>query len=278
MTGVTEQALVFDCEGAQLPGVLHRPAQASRQGVLVVVGGPQTRVGSHRQFVLLARDLAAAGYPVLRFDYRGMGDADGEFVGFEGIAQDIRAAVDTLQSQCPDVSEVVIWGLCDAATAAAFYVPSDARITGLVLLNPWVRSEQGQAEAYLRHYYLRRLLQGDFWRKLLLGRVRVRRSAGSLLEHLDQARGAAVADAGTLAQRMLRGLSDFQGRMLLVLSGNDLTAQEFRQSADHDRHWRALLGRAAVCVVSMDSANHTFSRAEWRATVEQTTRTWLADE
>ena len=34
----------------------------------------------------------------------------------------------------------------------------DQRITGLVLLNPWVRTDQGAAKTYLKHYYLTRLL------------------------------------------------------------------------------------------------------------------------
>ena len=42
--------------------------------VLVVVGGPQVRAGSHRHFVQLARHLATHGHAVMRFDVRGMGD------------------------------------------------------------------------------------------------------------------------------------------------------------------------------------------------------------
>src|SRR5690349_24048098 len=55
------------------------------RGVLLVVGGPQYRVGSHRQFALLCRRLAGRGVPALRFDYRGMGDADGAARTFESV-------------------------------------------------------------------------------------------------------------------------------------------------------------------------------------------------
>ena len=55
-------------------------------GVVIVVGGAQYRVGSHRQFVGLARHLAAHGHPVLRFDFPGMGDSPGDWVGFESTA------------------------------------------------------------------------------------------------------------------------------------------------------------------------------------------------
>ena len=129
-----ERVLLFTCQGLSLPGILHPGAPGASRGVLVVVGGPQYRVGSHRQFVLLARDLAAAGVPVLRFDCRGMGDAEGEFPGFEDLDADLAAAIDAFFTQVPSLREVVIWGLCDAASAALFYAGSDARVRGLVLL------------------------------------------------------------------------------------------------------------------------------------------------
>ncbi len=79
----TETALRFTCADEYLFGILACPERPSDTGVVIVVGGPQTRVGSHRQFVLLSRALAAAGYPVLRFDVRGMGDSSGEQRDFE---------------------------------------------------------------------------------------------------------------------------------------------------------------------------------------------------
>ena len=80
---VVERALTFDCCGERLVGVVSEPALAGKLGVVVVVGGPQYRVGSHRQFVLFARRLATEGVAVLRFDYRGMGDATGRPRQFE---------------------------------------------------------------------------------------------------------------------------------------------------------------------------------------------------
>ena len=65
----TERALAFACGDERLVGILHEATGECATGVLIVVGGPQYRVGSHRQFVLLARDLAAAGFAVMRFDF-----------------------------------------------------------------------------------------------------------------------------------------------------------------------------------------------------------------
>ena len=79
-----EQALVLGCEGSSMIGVLSGAGLPAGRGVLIVVGGPQYRVGSHRQFILLARHLADRGVPTLRFDYRGMGDSrHGSLRGFD---------------------------------------------------------------------------------------------------------------------------------------------------------------------------------------------------
>ena len=167
----SESAIAFACAGERLLGIVTRPQQAATTGVVIVVGGPQYRVGSHRQFVLLARDLAEAGYAVLRFDCRGMGDSDGEARSFEDVDLDVAAAIDALAAACPEVGSVVLWGLCDGASAALLYSlrRPDARVRGLVLLNPWVRSEQSLARVRLRHYYGERLLQPEFWKKLVRG-------------------------------------------------------------------------------------------------------------
>ena len=74
---VSETALVFDCVGETLVGVLTTDSPLAETGVVLVVGGPQYRAGSHRYFVQLARALAGAGFPTLRFDCRGMGDSSG---------------------------------------------------------------------------------------------------------------------------------------------------------------------------------------------------------
>ena len=74
-----------------------------------------------------------------------MGDSTGEPKTFENVEEDLRAAVDHFLSQVPEVTEVAIWGLCDAASAALFYARLDARVSGIVLLNPWVHDEQSGA-------------------------------------------------------------------------------------------------------------------------------------
>jgi uncharacterized protein len=287
---VNEQALIFDCEGDSLVGILNRTTTPATRGVLIAVGGPQYRVGSHRQFTLLARHLAERGIPVLRFDYRGMGDSTGRLRTFEGVSQDIRCAIDRFIDVVGGLEDVVIWGLCDAASAALFYAPQDARVSGLVLVNPWVRTAEGEAKAYLRHYYLPRLLSAAAWHKLLRGEFELKRSVRSLARNFRQAIGSsAVAEPGdsiiqpspelvvakSLPERMADGLARFNGRVLLILSGKDLTAKEFIAVSEASKTWRRLLASPRVTRHVLVDATHTFSRREWRDQAAAWTAAWL---
>lgn len=265
--------------------MLHCPPRPNRRGVLVVVGGPQYRVGSHRQFVLLARALAQDGVAVLRFDYRGMGDSEGELRGFESIDMDMRAAIDVFLLHVPALREVVVWGLCDAAAAVILHAPADPRVVGLVLLNPWVHTEQGAARAYLSGYYAARLVDPNLWRKIGRGEFQWRtafRSFSLLVRRslsLDRARNVtAVADQPaleSLPQRLYDALQRFRGRVLLILSGDDLTAREFKDMVAGSRPWRRLLREKRVVRRDIAEANHTFARRAWRDQVARWTSDWV---
>ncbi|HEX8615476.1 MAG TPA: hydrolase 2, exosortase A system-associated [Telluria sp.] len=282
--GYREDVLGFSCGGDALFGIVSVPGQAAKRAVLIVVGGPQYRVGSHRQFTTLARGLAAQGIAALRFDYRGMGDSHGAMRDFEVVGEDLRAAVDSLFKAVPGVEEVVIWGLCDGASAAIFYAADDARVTGLVLLNPWVRTSGGHAKATIKHYYRARLFDPELWKKILRGQFNVGAAAGSFLRIAGAAFGkgkgkgggsAGAAAAATLPERMQAGLARFRGKVLLIISGADLTAQEFLDTAAASDQWQGLLAAPQVSRQTLVDADHTFSRRVWKDQVLHWTGDWL---
>lgn len=277
-----ESALLIDCEGDEMVAILSEPVQARASlGVLVVVGGPQYRVGSHRQFVRLARRLAAAGIACMRFDVRGMGDASGDERDFEATGADIRAALDAFVARVPALSGVVLWGLCDGASAACLYAPQDRRVAGLVLLNPWVRTTAGAARTYLRHYYLKRVFDAAFWAKLLRGGVSPGRALAGVLDKLREARGKPSASPGAsvpapadgLPQRMVDALVRAGLPLLVVLSGRDYVAREFEQVVADDPRWQCLMENARV--VRMAEADHTFSDLALCDDVSGLTASWV---
>lgn len=276
----TEHALCFSCAGDELVGIVSTPEVPKPVGVLVLVGGPQYRVGSHRQFLLLAWALSEAGFPVMRFDYRGMGDSTGDLRDFEAVNDDIAAAIGVFRQQCPDVAKIVLWGLCDAASASLIYwdAKHDQRITGLVLLNPWVRSEASLAKTHIKHYYGQRLFQADFWRKLLSGRVGVSSALMGLLKSWRRARQTDTVkytQVSPFQTRMMQALGVFPGEVLLILSGDDYTAKEFLEAFQADPAGARALAGDRLTRVDLEQADHTFSSPTKRIAVQDATIAWI---
>lgn len=262
--------LTFACQGATLAGVLH-PATGTT-GVVIVSGGVQTRAGSHRGFVALADRLAAAGYPTLRFDRRGVGDSDGDDPGFRAGSDDIAAAVAELRAQYPQLKRVVGWGLCDGASALALNAVA-LGLEGIILANPWTRDSDGGAElpppAAVAARYRERLASPAQWARLLRGGFDLRKAVRGLLSL------ACRQPVPALAHRLATGLQRYDRPVLVLLSARDATAQAFAAL------WRAPpfavpRARRGVEVATIADAAHTFARREDAAAMADRCLEWLA--
>jgi hypothetical protein len=75
---------------------------------------------------------------------------------------------------------------------------------------------------------------------------------------------------------MLDGFRRFRGRVLFILSGNDLTAKEFADMVGGNAEWRKRLASPAVDCRTLQNANHTFSRRDWRDQLGQWTKEWIS--
>lgn len=283
-----ETAHVWGAAGGRCVGVLARPAEAaafSGTAVLVIVGGPQVRVGSHRQFVQLARRLATAGHAVLRFDVPGMGDAEGPAPHFERLSPAIADALAQLQGLVPQARRLVLWGLCDGASAALLHQHErrDSPVHDLVLLNPWVRNAGTEAATQVKHYYAQRLRDPAFWRKLLRGGVGPG-AVGGLFAALRRMAGSRAAADGRAADavsapyfvRMAEAWKAHRGRILLIQSGNDYTAREFDEALASLPAWCRAAEHPGLTRVDVPGADHTFSRAEHRLLAEEAVTAFLA--
>jgi exosortase A-associated hydrolase 1 len=219
--------------------------------------------------------MAGAG----RRDLQINNGCDGEARSFEALDQDIGAAVDALVRACPDITRVALWGLCDGASAALLYRyrTGDKRVVALGLVNPWVRSEATLARARMRHYYLERLADRRMWADLFGMRMRIGEALADLWRNWRRARRPAAprADAPSFREEMAAGLGDFRGTVLLILSGRDATAQEFRDCIQSDNQWKAAVDASRLTRVDLAQADHTFTDAACRMAMESATSAWL---
>ncbi len=280
-----EKAHILNSRGKQLAAIEHIPAlkksaKANQKGLLIVVGGPQTRVGSHRLFVYLARKLAKQGIHVYRFDYTGAGDSEGEITQFTDIQADIQAAIEHFQRLQPEITELSLWGLCDAASAILLYLTKypdeSAAIHRLFLVNPWVRQTHTQAQTYLTSYYKKRFFSLDFWIKLLTGKVKVAASVNDMQGFHQQSKQS--LDPNSFVEQMWQGLHDFQGKSEIILSGNDLTADEFNLLVKSNTDWQALMVDNNINKETINFADHTFSGVNCQHLLYEKTLTVLLSE
>ena len=286
----SEQCVSFDLCGHALHGILSVPEKASKTAVIIVVGGPQYRVGSHRQFVLLARHLADNGILVLRFDYSGMGYSEGTPKKFYEIDDDIKASIDFVLNEHDEIENLYLWGLCDAASAISFMAYTDSRIKGVVLLNPWVRSEASYSKAIISGYYKDRIFEIEVWKNLLKSPMRIFRAIISLssnlltiLASLTHSKNAGELSQISIAERednlvvaMFRGMTNFKGKICLVISMDDLVADEFDQEMK-EHHWlEQSENNSKTSLHRIEAADHTFSSAAWSAEVENITLNFVS--
>ncbi|MFY9510543.1 MAG: hydrolase 1, exosortase A system-associated, partial [Rubrivivax sp.] len=217
---------------------------------------------------------------------RGMGDSSGELRNFEQVSEDIDAALAALRRAAPHADRVAVFGLCDAASAALLHLHDrpGAQVDALCLLNPWVRSEATLARTHLKRYYLQRLTDASFWRRLFsgdVGLVRVKELLQSLRSALRPSDPAQATTSAAMARppfqaAMARAWRNFRGRTLLVICGDDLTAQEFIEHSERDAAWRGLVDGAGVQRLDLADADHTLSQRSPRLAFETTLCRWLA--
>lgn len=74
------EAVTLENQGEKIFGVLHRPLTEQKgPAILICSGFAGNKCGKYRLFVRLAQELSSIGITVLRFDYRGAGDSEGDF-------------------------------------------------------------------------------------------------------------------------------------------------------------------------------------------------------
>ncbi len=251
--------LSFACEGAMLAATLDDPPGTT--GLLIVSGGNEIRSGAHRGTAMLAQRVAAAGHPVLRFDRRGIGDSEGDNGGYTSSGPDIAAAIAAFRGAAPQLTRIVAFGNCDAASALLLHQP--LALDGLILANPWTYENDDSDEtdepalppaSAIRARYLSRLTDPKSLLRLIKGEIDVKK----LLRGLSALRRKPAAAApDSLPARLDAALVSLPCPATILLATGDRTAQAFVENCHP----------GALPVERLDSSSHSFAGddAEWLA-------------
>jgi uncharacterized protein len=300
--------------GQRLFGMLTEPAEGRADATIVLLcPGMKMRVGPHRLYVRMAERFAEQGYAVLRFDFAGLGDSEGEVeeavtADFYGSIQagryvdDVSAAIDWLERERGIRSHIAA-GLCGGAITALLAAERDPRVASVLGLGMPVILDGSHIDfskymtaaqlartrsGYLRKLHLWNSKAWNSWWRFITFRSHyslITRSLVNPLKHrFTRPKEAAAAQAPVedntnprFAPAMRHVLDD--GRpILLVFGEEDRLLMEY-VAKYVDRHQRDLDQAASLYQLHVTShANHIFSLREWQEDMLERCSRWLRDE
>lgn len=273
-----EKAFLFG-ETKSLVGIVTEPATPvpGRPAVVVLNAGLIHRVGPNRLHVQLARRLAAAGFPVLRFDFSGIGDSKPRTDNrpfLDAAVEETRAAMDFLQSS-RGVEQFVLAGICSGADSALRAACGDERVTGAVLIEGFAIALPG----FFFYHHRKNLLRVRSWLRLLSGKsetvsqVRAAAAARKSEDEIDIVSYFAQPDREVLLDE-LRGLRRRDVSMLFLYSTESPAYYSYRRLLH--RKLRRTRGAGHVQSEAIDGADHTFTRLSDQRHLLKTVESWAA--
>lgn len=242
---MSRRHISFECDGDCLAATMDDAPGGT--GLLIVSGGNEIRSGAFAGQAKLAARIADAGYPVFRFDRRGVGDSEGVNRGYRESLEDIATALAAFRTQDPLIKRVIGYGNCDAATA--LMLMGGAGFDRLILANPWTLDDGSDAlrPEEVRARYAGKLAAPREWLRLLSGKVSFTKLGAGLKQALKPAQGPSA-----LVAEMQEGLGQFAGSVKFLLAGRDRTAQAFVSA------WDSADPRIELCPM----ASHGFAEPE----------------
>ncbi len=248
-----EQQISFENQGQTLRGMLHLPeGDGTHPGVVFFHGFGGNHIEPHAIFTKAARALAREGFAVLRFDFRGSGDSDGEFgeISLQDEISDALEAVGFLESREEvDPGRLAVLGLSLGGLIAAYTASERTDLKAVVL---W------SAVANLGELFL----------------------ASATAEQFERLTTCGYADGGGLALNPLfveqalsldplRAVSAYTGPVLVIHGTRDESVP-----CEHADRYASVLGERAELHL-VEGSDHTYSGLGWEREVIDLTSAFL---
>jgi len=297
--------------GFRLAGTLHRPAQprAGLPAVILLSPGVKMRVGPGRLYVPMTQLLNDQGYTVLRFDFHGLGDSEGEasetqLIDIYNQVEVGRYVADTLSAmrylrEQHGFGKFMLGGLCGGATTAALAAERDADVTHLLGVGIAIAlSGDATPAKYLtrveldsrRKGYFKRLMQPKSWLRLLtfqseygviwrsLKRMVIKDQAQKQTQASEPVQSMALGNANPLFPPAFFAFLKRGGQALLLFSEKDRLPSEFEEKFTLPYAARLAPFQGQMKVHTVPGANHVLSMPEWRQEALAVTHRWLDEQ
>ena len=280
----TERPVQFG-PSQRLFGMLCCPHQDAVPGFVVVIGnaGAVSHHGYAGFAILLARQLAKAGYASLRMDYAGIGESVSELpthIYETDRITDTAEAIDALQRL--GFERFGAAGLCSGAYHSLQAGLADRRIETLIMLNPstffWPKGQDFaqfiQNNTRSTKFYVETMMGRKGWQRLLRGELNVPRAIRTAQTHLSRRakamgvraagltgwQGRAAAPRQAMARLSARGV-----RTLVILGTIDAGLDVLQAHFGRGGRWLAAL--PGVTLRLMGTVDHSLTRVAMHESV-----------
>jgi len=271
-----EDACLFG-KSRSLIGVVTEPPEATpaRQlpAFIILNSGIVHRVGLNRLHVKLARNLAAMGFAVMRFDFSGIGDSQvraDNLPFFKSALDETREAMDYLVTT-RGIARFILIGICSGAAVSLRIAATEPRVVGAIPINfrGYFQGLNQDANAplrnrvLLRHYWriaFSSSFRGKNWLKAMTGKVDYQsliRAISTQARNLFSTTGRRAPSGVNPFVSDLRLLAERGARVLLIHAEGDEGLDYvtmFLGNADQQCDASAMFKLEIV-----PGANHTFT-------------------
>jgi pimeloyl-ACP methyl ester carboxylesterase len=313
---VTVTPVIFNNrDGLKLFGILHLPAEEVRKeiGIILLSPGVKTRVAPHRLYKKMAEQFSNLGYLVLRFDFYGLGDAEGEieeyyladFYGTVGVGRYVKdslGALDWIQER-HGINKVVFAGLCGGALTGLLAGADDERVVGLIGLGTPVVLDstdidkskyitQGQLNG-LKAGYVQKLLNPKAWFRLFtlqsdfkviskivlqsLPKLKPRKTQASNNHSIKSANNLDLGNFNLLFPPAFFKMAKGPRKILLIFSGSDRLASEFEEKFVNSYGAQLSSCSENYVIQTIENANHILSDKKWVIEMLEYSKKWLQE-
>jgi len=291
-------------QGYQLFGILHEPEISVRKsvGIILLSPGVKMRVAPHRMYLEMTEKLIELGFCVLRFDFYGLGDSEGEveddlLADLYGRIQtgmyvdDTVSAMDWMQGAC-NLDRFIVGGLCGGAITGLLCGMQDKRIDSLLGIGIPVTLDSTNMDRMetlstgyldrLRKGYVKKLLDPKSWIRLLTFQSDFKVMFKSLkaANKGDSNKASSEGELrGNYNHLFTEGFMSFvksSRKMLLVFGGADRLLWEFEEQF-MSRYAEELqdYNEKHLEFHKIEDANHILSLPEWKSEMLSCMEGWL---
>jgi pimeloyl-ACP methyl ester carboxylesterase len=289
-------------DGFILFGILHgkEKSKINKTAIVILSPGIKSRIAPHRLYIKMARKFENLNFPVLRFDFYGLGDSEGEIeekytANLYGSIQvgryvnDTITAMDWMESEY-GIKKFILVGLCGGAITGL--LTQDDRVQGLISLGIPVILDSSEAlhQKYitngelmsLRDRYIKKLFNPNAWIRFLTFQSDYMIFLKSiLLPWTNNKSKKGQPKSNTIKDNTNPYFADnffkFAGgkKMLNIFSEADRLYWEYDEKfinryPDRIKH---LSNNVETHVVK--NANHIFSFKEWQNNMLQLSEDWI---